>query len=130
MSWIDGTFRRVALINSYAIKFAKGEKGANGYWCNREEVRLSLRVRRPILCPLLAYDPFGRWAIFRRARTITVEEQWLRRSELYAIRREFKTFAGFEIDDDRASNLGDLDGRLVLLDFAGVPPEAAFSATS
>jgi hypothetical protein len=122
--WKDGTFRKVAVTDKYAVKFARPEKNTKGYWCNREEVRIFLKVRKPFLCPVIAYDPFGRWLIARKAQVLSPNEQFARRNELFAIRREFKLFAGLELDDDKASNLGDINGRMVLIDFAGVPPDA------
>jgi len=113
-----GTTRLVVCIGPYALKIAKGKRGRI---CNLYESALwkrTTKVRRQMLCPVLAMMPLGIVLLMPRAQPLTEQEK----SSLI----ETDGFPDWDyVPPDeghpfeyKASDWGRLDGRLVALDYS------------
>jgi hypothetical protein len=113
-----GTTRLVLCIGAYAIKIAKGRRGRI---CNLYESALwkrTTKVRRQMLCPVLATMPLGVALLMPRAQPLTEKEKT---SLIDA--DDFPDWDYVPPDETapfeyKASDWGRLDGKLVALDYS------------
>jgi len=114
-----GTTRTVVVLGPIALKFARSERGRR---CNRFEADLYRRVcerRRAMLCPILWCAPLAIVVAMATAKPLTEAE----RDQLWET-DGFPDWDCMPPNDDgepfewKPSDWGQLDGRLVALDYS------------
>jgi hypothetical protein len=114
----DGTTRLVLVLGRYALKFARGRKGR---FCNLFEAKTwaeATPARRQILCPVVGCAPLGLMLIMPAARPLTQEE--FDAHDLGDTLPDWDYLPGDPTEpfEDKGSDWGMLDGRLVALDYS------------
>lgn len=59
----------------------------------------------------------------RRARPLNEDEYIARISELIDLGESYRDTTGHTLDDETSINIGTLNGRLVMIDYANLPPD-------
>jgi hypothetical protein len=115
----QGQSRRVVVLPWIAVKFPRNKWGAR---CNAYEAKLYQSTtpwRRKLLCPVIWCAPKGILLVMRAATPLTEEEldradgskEWKRVTNS----NEVLPF------EDKATDFGWLDGRIVVMDYAAHP---------
>lgn len=122
MKFHRGTYRWVLLLGRWAIKVPRPARLRGGLWCNREEMRVWELTKHALLCPVVSCGLRGAWLIMERAETLPPAGSVAIRVARLEMITKYQRDTGLEAPDNKHENLGYLDGRMVVVDYAGFPP--------